>query len=210
MAPVLRNLLLSVVLIAVPAGGFTLVETVFLAPAQSPVALSALGDLSAYAAIVADTQKIAATADFAAAERRISDLETLWDRNEPALRPADPAAWASIDDAADAAFAALRTDRPDAAKVQTALGALLSALAAPVAAAASQPVQLVAGIAVTDDTGHALPCEELIGTLRDRLAGKTPPAAVADLQAKALERCNADDDTRANVFSAQALAMVKE
>lgn len=214
MPPILRNLLLSAALIAVPAGGFTLVE-LFLVPSP-PDALpaastqSALGDLSAYSAIVADTAKIAETGDFVAAEKRITDLETLWDQNEAVLRPADPAAWAAIDSAADAAFRVLRGAAPDGTTVGAALALLQANLAAPVPAAADQPLQLVAGIAVTDATGHPLPCEELIGQLQDRLSGKTAPAAVADLQAKALERCNADDDMRANGFSAQALSLVKE
>ena len=32
-------------------------------------------------------------------------------------------------------------------------------------------------------------------------------AAATDLQTKATERCNADDDTRADAFAAQALAL---
>ena len=48
----------------------------------------------------------------------------------------------------------------------------------------------------------------MIRQVRDTLGGKTAPQAVSDLQAKALERCNADDDTRADAFSAQALAML--
>ncbi len=209
MPPVLRNLALSSVLIAVPVAGFVLVERFVLPPAAIQAAAS-LGDLSAYAAIVTDTQSIAATGDLVAAEKRITDLETLWDDNAATLRAADPAAWGAVDAAADAAFTALRAATPDAQTVTTALAALQATLAAPVPAAADQPIQLVAGIAVTDGTGRALPCEQLIGQLKDRLAGKTAPAAVADLQAKALERCNADDDARANAFSAQALAQVKE
>lgn len=209
MPPLLRNLALSTALIAVPVAGFVLVEHFVLSP-PAVQAAAPLGDLSAYAAIVADTQTIASTGDLVAAERRITDLETLWDDNAPKLRAADPAAWGAVDAAADAAFSALRTATPDAASVKAALDSLQATLASPVPAAADQPVQLVDGIAVTDATGRALPCEQLIGQLQDRLAGKIAPAAVADLQAKALERCNADDDARANAFSAQALAQVKE
>ncbi len=71
---------------------------------------------------------------------------------------------------------------------------------------------LVSGIAVTDETGRALPCEVMLKTLREALAAKPPAAAatqVSDLQAKALERCNADDDRNADAFTAQALALVK-
>lgn len=209
MPPLLRNLALSTVLIALPVTGFVLVEHFVLSP-PAVQAAAPLGDLSAYAAIVTDTQNIAATGDLVAAEKRITDLETLWDDNAATLRAADSAAWGVVDAAADAAFSALRSASPDAAKVKTALEALQATLAAPVPAAADQPIQLVDGIAVTDATGRALPCEQLIGQLQERLAGKTAPTAVADLQAKALERCNADDDARANAFSAQALAQVKE
>ena len=212
MAPPLRNLLLSAVLIAVPAGGFTVAEIMLppAAPAASQApAGNALGDLSAYQAIVRDTQAIAAKGDLAAAERRITDLETLWDENAARLRKADAAAWGAVDDAADAAFAALRARTPDQARVEATLTTLQNTLEAPVADAGSQPVQRVAGTAVTDTSGRPLPCEEMIGQLRDRLAGTTPSPEVADLQSKALERCNADDDARADAFAAQALALTK-
>lgn len=212
MTPTLKNLLLSAVLIAVPAGSFALAEIMISPPAQSAATTAAspgLGDLSAYKTIVAETQTIAATGNFDAAERCITDLETLWDQNATALRQADRSAWNSVDAAADEAFSALRAPAPEKVSVETALSNLATTLDAPVPAAASGSVQFVSGIAVTDATGHALPCEDLIGQLRSAI-GSTPPAAgVADLQAKALERCNADDDARADAFSAQALAMMK-
>lgn len=203
----MRNLLLSVALIAVPVAGFAAVEAL-LHPAALAVATSGLGDLSTYEAIVADTRNIAAGGDLAAAEIRISDLETLWDDNAAALRKADPGAWGTVDGAADAAFSALRSRAPDPVRVADALAALANALAAPVAAPAGA-AQQVAGIDVTDANGHPLPCEEMIGTLRDRIGTATPAPSVADLQAKALERCNADDDSRADAFAAQALAQIK-
>lgn len=208
----LKNLLLSAALIAVPAGGFALAEMAISPSAQSSAAAAqspGLGDLSAYKTIVADTQAIAATSDFAAAEHRITDLETLWDQNASALRQADRAAWNTVDAAADDAFSALRAGAPDKATVETALAALASALDAPVPAAASGPIQYVAGIAVTDESGRALPCEDLIGQLRTAIGGTSPATQVTDLQAKALERCNADDDAHADAFSAQALALLK-
>ena len=129
------------------------------------------------------------------------------------LRSLDTAAWGAVDDAADGLFTALRSTAPTAEGVDAALTALDVALRDPVPQAASGGPVLVAGIAVTDETGRALPCEVMLGTLRDGLAA-TPPAAavaaqVADFQAKALERCNADDDRNANAFSAQALALAK-
>lgn len=209
----IRNLLLSAALIAAPAAGFTLAE--MLLPGNGPAAASqqksgdGLGDLSAYEAIVADTQKIVSTGDLSAAERRITDLETLWDENASRLRKADARAWGAVDDAADAAFAALRKDTPDTAAVVAALDHLQSTLKAPVADTAAKPVQYVAGVAVTDETGRPLPCEVMIGQLRARLAGRTPGSEVADLKARAMERCNADDDARADAFAAQALSKIE-
>lgn len=204
----MRNLLLSVALIAVPVAGFALVESVIAPPSATISVSSGLGDLTAYETIVTDTKRIAATGDLAAAETRITDLETLWDENAKALLKADPGAWGAVDGAADAAFSALRARTPDPKKVDVALTALAETLAAPVPAA-SGPVQQVAGIDVTDANGHALPCEEMIGQLRDATDGKTPPPDLATLQSKALERCNADDDTRADAFAAQAIALMK-
>lgn len=219
----MRNLLLSVALIAAPVAAFALVETTLLAPptpagatvATAPQAApnaNGLGDLTAYAAIVTDTQSLAAKGDLGAAEHRITDLETLWDTNAAALRKADPGAWGAIDGAADATFSALRAWTPDPAQVGATLAALQATLAAPQAAPAAPTgaaVRQVAGIDVTDASGHALPCEEMIGKLRATLGASAAPAGVADLQAKALERCNADDDTRADAFAAQALAQLK-
>lgn len=208
----LRNLLLSAALIAVPAGGFALAQMYIVPsvqPASAAPASAGLGDLGAYKTIVTDTQTIAATGDFAAAEHRISDLETLWDQNAAALRQADRAAWSAVDAAADDAFSALRAKIPDSGAVDVALANLLGTLEAPVSAAATGQVQYVAGIAVSDASGRALPCEDLIGQLRDAIGTTPPSAAVADLQSKALERCTADDDAHADAFSAQALALIK-
>lgn len=208
----LRNLLLSAVLIAIPVTGFTLAESYLSSTKPAAAAATApagLGDLSAFKTIVADTQSIAATGDLKAAEHRITDFETLWDKKAAALRQADSSAWSAIDGAADGAFSALRASTPDRASVDAALTGLLAALKAPAPAAASGQVQRVSGIAVTDGSGRALPCEVLIGQVRDALGGKAPSAAVAELQTKALERCNADDDAHADAYSAQALALIK-
>ncbi|WP_088665256.1 hypothetical protein [Labrenzia sp. CP4] len=213
MHPTLRNFLLSAVLIAIPVTGFVVAERYLLPSAPASTAQinnqQGLGDLSAYQVIVADTQKIADTGDLKAAEKRITDLETLWDQNATDLRKADAGAWSTVDAAADKAFSALRSGKPEISAVKQALVDLSQTLQAPVTAATAQPVQKIAGIVVTDETGRALPCEVLIGKLRDTLANSQPSASVADLQSKALERCNADDDAHANTFSAQALAQLK-
>ncbi len=55
-----------------------------------------------------------------------------------------------------------------------------------------------------------LPFEDMLKQLRDAEAAATNvtaanKAAVSDLEAKGIERCNADDDKRADAFFAQAL-----
>lgn len=207
----MRNLLLSVALIAVPVMGFAAAEHWLLpstATAAAPVATSGLGDLSAFATIVTDVQSIAATGDLAKAQTRITDLETAWDEAQAKLRAADPAAWGVVDTSIDDALSALRKGTPSPVEVTDTLAALQTTLAGPVVATVTG-VQMLNGIAVTDDTGKALPCEVMIKDVTAALAGKTASPEVADLQAKALERCNADDDTRADAFSAQALALLK-
>jgi hypothetical protein len=203
------------VLIALPTAAFTAVE-MWVGPAShtdTPFASAdPLGDLAAYATIVADTRDLAESGDLAGAEKRITDFETQWDDAEPTMRPKEPSAWGNVDAAADHALAALRTRQPDPAKVKGALTALSSVLADPLAGSGSaQVVQRVSGIAVTDAGGHALPCESMLEDLRAALSGGSiaaqDQAAATDLQAKATQRCNADDDTRADAFAARALAL---
>ncbi len=209
----MRQILLATALIAVPVTGFTLVEMTLNPPAQAAaVSAGPLGDLTPFETIAADLRKIAATGDLKAAEVRAKDLEAAWDKAAPTLRPVNTAAWGTVDDAADGLFRSLRSGTPTVAGVDAALTALDAALRDPGPAAASGGAVLVSGIAVTDETGRALPCEVMLKTLREALAAKPPAAAatqVSDLQAKALERCNADDDRNADAFTAQALALVK-
>lgn len=213
----MKQVVLAIVLIAVPVAGFTAVE-IWLVPASPHVSTDApsapLGDLSAYETIVADTRKLADAGDFAAAEHRITDFETKWDDAEATMRPLAQSAWGNVDDAADAAFAALRAGTPDPANVTKALAALSATLANPSAAGGpAGSIGHVAGIAVTDANGHALPCETMLSALRKVLADTAIATAdrsqATGLQAKALERCNADDDARADAFAAQALALAK-
>lgn len=93
------------------------------------------------------------------------------------------------------------------------LAALSLALIDPAGGGPTGAVTLVHGIAVTDANGHPLPCESLLTHLRlaldDGSIGATDKPAATALLAKALERCNADDDTRADAFSAQAPARAR-
>ena len=211
----MKQLFLAVILIIVPVAIFT-AGYIYLEPpaaaAAAAVNSAPLGDLSALKAIVTDVTAIAAAGDLAGAATRATDFETAWDDAEATMRPMDPAAWGTVDDAADAALHALRASSPDAAKVTATLAGLTAALDHPAPTGASTGgIAKVAGIAVTDTTGHAIPCETMLGAVRDALSsGKIAEANQAkatDFQSKATERCNADDDAHADAFSAQALAL---
>ena len=211
----MKQFLLATVLIGLPVAAFAAIEVWALpgstATAAQTTKADPLGDLSAYETIVSDTGVIAGTGDLVAAEKRITDFETKWDNAEATMRPMDPNAWGNVDHAADAALSTLRSRHPDAKDVKDTLADLSTALGNPSGgASAGSPQQNVAGIAVTDANGHALPCETMLGDLRSKLASSTADAktSVTDLQAKATERCNADDDTRADAFAAQAIALL--
>ena len=207
----LKQFILAVVLIAVPVAVFSSAY-LYLLPPQA--AEPSLGDLSGLKAIVADVQAIAAKGDLAAAQKRITDFETEWDKDEATMRPLNESAWGTIDDAADTAIHALRSATPQAADVDATLKGLIATLDNPYAADSQGGVKMVSGIAVTDDSGHPLACETLIKPLRAAIDGKKIPAdKIADAQtflSRALERCNADDDAHADEFSAQGLALAPQ
>ena len=75
---------------------------------------------------------------------------------------------------------------------------------------------LLAASSVLAQPAHAapVPCEDMLKQLRAAQAGATLSDAdkktVADLQAKGIERCNADDDKRADSFFDQALKIVSK
>ena len=207
----MKQILLATALIALPVAGFT-AFTLWSAPAA--IAEASLGDLTAMATIITDVQTIAVTGDFTAAATRITDFETAWDDAAPTMRPMDANAWGNVDKAADAALNALRAGSPEAATVTGTLTALLASLADPTqsGSAATGGVLLVAGVAVTDAAGRALPCETMLTAVADALTKTTITgadlASATDFQTKALERCNADDDAHADANSAQALALL--
>ena len=210
----MKQILLATALIALPVAAFTAFE-VFMAPAVvAPVATAdPLGDLSTMKSIIADVQTIATTGDFTKAETRITDFETAWDDAASAMRALNSNSWGNVDQSADAALDALRAGTPDATMVSATLVDLMVKLADPAQAGApavTGGITLVSGIAVTDDAGRALPCETMLTQVADGLATSSlaDKLPVIDLQTKALERCNADDDTRADGFSAQALGLL--
>ena len=219
MDQIMKQILLATALIALPVAAFSTYQFFaapqVLAATAAPVATDPLGDLSAMKTIISDVEAIAATGDFVAAEKRITDYETAWDDAAGKLRAMDSNAWGNVDQTSDDALGALRASPPVAADVTATLAALATSLDIPGLAPSDAPgagVTMVSGIAVTDVAGRALPCEVM---LKDVAAGlATPTLAAADqtaateFQTKALERCNADDDARADGFSAQALALL--
>ena len=214
----MKQLLLATALIVVPVGAFTAFNLYVSGPsvgAATAAPATGLGDVSAFSSIITDIQAIAAKGDLAAAKARIKDFETAWDDQAATLRALDGNAWGTIDDAADAALAALRAGTPDAAAVDTTLTALQLTLTSTVAdPSAPVAANLVSGITVTDANGRALPCEVMLKSVADGLTtaklSDADRTAAVDFQTKALERCNADDDQRADEFSAQALALVSK
>ncbi len=208
----MKQIFLALILIAVPVAIFTSIE-MYLVPHAVPMVN--LGDLTELKTIVTDTQTIAKSGDLVAAEKRITDFETAWDEGEARLRPLNAEAWGVIDSAADKAIRALRARAPDVAKVTETLSGLNAAIDNPVVVAGSAVTELkVAGIAVTDSNGHPLPCETMLTPLREAIkTGKILSenlAAANDFMTKATERCNADDDTHADEFSAQGLALAAQ
>lgn len=70
--------------------------------------------------------------------------------------------------------------------------------------------QTLHGMAVTDVADHPLPCEIMLTDPRDgRSAERAPHRSerqIMGFQSGAKERCNADDDRRADAVSARVLA----
>ncbi|WP_421762163.1 hypothetical protein [Devosia sp.] len=205
----MNRLLLAVAMaVMLPAGASTMLAT----PSFAAVVVTELGDMSNFQTIVADTIDIATTGDLTAAEKRITDFEAAWDAAAAALRPLSTDKWTFIDHAADAAIEALRSSPPDPATVTPALQALLAALESPGGTAAAMPADAALPFAITNADGSPVPCEVTLKELRTVLDATSPPAAdkakVDELQNKGIERCNADDDKRADGFFSQALAIL--
>lgn len=199
---------LAVALIAVPVGLFTAAEVWLVPHPAMAEAAPSMGDMGPLQVIVTDVQAIVAKGDLPGAATRITDLESAWDDDQAVMQPLNPTAWGAVDGLIDTALHALRDKAPDAAKVTAALTALQAGLANPGGSVGSGGVQLVQGIAVTDAGGHALPCETMIDAVRAKTPTEADKAAITDLLTKATERCNADDDTHADAFSASALALL--
>jgi hypothetical protein len=122
----MKKLLLALSLSVAPA------LTAFVPPSQSfASAPTALGDLSSFQTIASDTLKLVNSGDISAAQKRITDFETAWDKAEPTLYPLDKADWMVIDKAADGAISSLRKAKPVAAKAKVAVETLISTIENP-------------------------------------------------------------------------------
>jgi hypothetical protein len=107
------------------------IPTTFVPSACAAAQPSALGDLSAYETIAKDTLELVEENDLAAAQTRITDFEKAWDKAEPTLYPMNNDQWGHVDDAADGAISALRTNPAVQADARTAVTALIAALQDP-------------------------------------------------------------------------------
>ncbi len=86
-------------------------------------------DLANFETIAQDTLDLVAAGDQAAAQARITDLETAWDEAQPRLEPLDETAWTFFDSEIDDVLSAMRAGTPDPATDRAALTALTTSLA---------------------------------------------------------------------------------
>ena len=85
-----------------------------------------LGDLSTFRTIAGDTLKLAQAGDNAGAKKRITDIETAWDKAHATLKAKNAAAWTAIDDLLDTALKTARASKPDSKATTTAVTALIA------------------------------------------------------------------------------------
>tara|TARA_R110000868_G_scaffold30334_30_gene112378 strand:- start:2207 stop:2812 length:606 start_codon:yes stop_codon:yes gene_type:complete len=199
----MNRILLALACLALPV---TAVSS-FAVPSYAAT-ITELGDLSPLTTIASDTLGLVGKGNMTAAAARITDFESAWDAEASTLRALSSDKWGIIDDASDRAIAAVRTNHPVASEATAAVTALISVLESPTAPVASIGV----ATAVTDANGRPLPCEDLLAAVRSTMTTSPPAAAdqarVDELEGKGIERCNADDDKRADDFFAQALALM--
>ena len=122
----MKQIVLAIVLIAVPVALFTGYE--LYSPSAAQAEGAGLGDLSSMKTIIADVQTLADKGDLPGAAKRITDFESAWDQAETAIRPLSPTQWGNIDEASDAALKAVRASSPSPDKVKATLAALMAEL----------------------------------------------------------------------------------
>lgn len=83
----------------------------------------------------------------------------------------------------------------------------------PLSLAAAIATLAAAGCFASFASAKTVPCEDRLVELRAAISSATLDDAdaksVKDLEAKGVERCNADDDKRANAFFDDALKIIK-
>jgi hypothetical protein len=125
-AALLKQIVLAIVLIAVPVAIFSGYEVYAAGKAEATTV--GLGDLSSLKTIITDVQALVDKNDMAGAKARITDFESAWDQAETAIRPLNPTQWGNIDQAADGALSAVRKGTPDVAAAKAALATLVATL----------------------------------------------------------------------------------
>jgi hypothetical protein len=72
----------------------------------------------------------------------------------------------------------------------------------------------IAGLGTPFSMAAEVPCEQMLKDMRAAKSSAKLAAAdlakVNDLEAKAVERCNADDDARSDKFSTEAMAIIRK
>lgn len=174
-------------------------------------AMTELGDLSPLSVIARASLKAVQSSDMAGAEKQITDFETVWDQAAGDMQPKNPDTWHVIDMAADKAIEALRTGTPNKEEATLALSELIAALNDPSVHATTAIAIPSNKFVITNTDGSPLPCEVALKNLRDIAPTRTvtDQAQYDALMKKGLERCNADDDKRADGFFADAFSLLK-
>lgn len=123
----MKKQLFALAILAAPVAA-TILSPAF---AYAAPAASKLGDLSMFESLADDTLSLVDKGDLKAAQLRITDFESAWDKAHRQMRPLDPNEWGTVDDAADVAIASLRAKKPTVPKAKAAVTALIAAIQNP-------------------------------------------------------------------------------